>query len=123
MSGKMHGDLIIETEAGRYIIELLASGEPEDVRDHFKQLDTYARAMRAKEAWLVHFTVGTGEQPGLPADSLEDPRPYQLHALHVQHDLQFAKAALRVDSERGRECVKDVSLGSGNAGRRRVPRS
>jgi hypothetical protein len=51
MSGKLNADLIIETEAGRYTVELQASGEPEDVRKHFQQLDTYAQAMRAKEAW------------------------------------------------------------------------
>jgi hypothetical protein len=34
LSGKLKADLIIETEAGHYIVELQAGGEPEDVREH-----------------------------------------------------------------------------------------
>jgi hypothetical protein len=95
MSGKLKADLIIETEAGRYIVELQASGEPEDVRKHFQQLDTYALPCERKRR-------GTGEQSGLPANCADDSRPYQLHAMHVQLDLQFAIGGQQVSKVRRR---------------------
>jgi hypothetical protein len=113
MTASMRGDLVIETVAGRCVVELLASGTSGEVKEHFMRLDTYARAMGAKEAWLVHFTVGADDQPGLPSDLVDTPRPYKLHALHIQHDLAFARATVFLDSMgKERERIDGVCLGS-----------
>lgn len=127
----MSGDLLLTTDTGkRYVIEIAASGNENEIQEHVQTMDTHARSVEATEAWLVHFDVAetpnaresVSDQLCAGIDAAVSPFTtgmdgpsggYTAHAMHVIHDLAFRTCLVRIETAGSsvREDPKQFPLG------------
>jgi len=85
-------DIFINSAGHRYALELMASGDEASVKEHIERLKQYKMALKAKEGWLIHFTLATA--PFLP--SPDDLKDASVKVITVSHDFSWTHATMHV---------------------------
>jgi len=85
-------DIFIKSAGHRYALELMASGDEVSVKEHIKRLKQYKMVLKAKEGWLIHFTLATA--PFLP--SPDDLKDGSVKVITASHDFRWTHATMHV---------------------------
>jgi len=91
-------DIIMNLGQTQILLELVASETNIKVEEHFQRAALDAKALGAKEAWVIHFTVV--EESEEYKYTIVDPTK-QVHVLHVWHNIDFSQAKLVYESIKG----------------------
>jgi len=85
-------DIFINSAGHCYALELMASGDEASVKEHIERIKQYKMVLKAKEGWLIHFTLATA--PFRPsADDLEDE---SVKVITISHDISWTHATMHV---------------------------
>ncbi len=84
-------DIVITSAQHCYALEITASNDKRGLLDHVSSLRGYKTALKAEEAWLIHFTRSK-EPPMLSSKERGD-----IHLITISHDPFWTKATLTVD--------------------------
>jgi hypothetical protein len=85
-----YSDIVIKKQGmPTIVLELLATGEPEDVEVHIERTPSYKDLLHADEAWVIHFTC-EDDYLNHPIWQSDEQLRMGVNVVHCWHDVDFS---------------------------------
>ena len=85
-------DIVLQKDPSPPIVlELLATGDPNDVKTHIEKTPAHMALVSANEGWIVHFTCEDDYRPIWQSDAELDQG---LNVVHFWHNLSFTQVQM-----------------------------